>query len=87
MKLCIFCCVLPLLAVSTCEPNHSNQAPPNSGYHREQEQQRESLRKQMDDQQSRLSRWQFAAIVFGISCPLLLIIGAALGSKAKRDGS
>jgi hypothetical protein len=86
MKIISLFCMLPLLALTTCEPERPKPAPQDFGHHRELEQQRETLRKQMDDQQSRLSRWQIAAIVFGIGCPVLLMIGAALGSKAKRHG-
>lgn len=38
------------------------------------------------EQQQSISRWQIATGSLAIGCVVLLIIGAALGAKVRRDG-
>lgn len=48
----------------------------------------EESRGQMEtDLQETVSRWRTASFVFGGGCIVTLILGAALGSKARRDGT
>ena len=49
----------------------------------ERERQREISARQ--EAEARSSRWQFLTIVAGMAGVLLLVIGAAMGARARRD--
>ena len=72
-----------LLLLTQCEKQES--PPPENHRLQQVERQRDQLQEQLQDQQSRTGKWIALCLILGIGCPAALLLGAALGSKTKRD--
>ena len=72
-----------LLLLTQCEKQEP--VPPENHRLQQVERQRDQLQEQLQEQQSRTSRWVALSLILGIGCPAALLLGAALGSKTKHD--
>ena len=57
----------------------------NAGWFNDDNQQINKLEEQVQEQQHSTGDWQTIAFVLGTGCVVLLVVGAAIGSKARKD--
>ena len=77
------------LLLAGCRPEDSNHAAAQNAAAAKAEQraaqEREQAEARLHEQESRASHWQFAAMLAVIGAAFALLIGAAIGSRARHD--
>jgi hypothetical protein len=60
--------------------------PSNAGwFDKEERERRIQTEQQLDHQRQSTGHWQFAATILSVTCVILLVVGAAIGAKARKE--
>ena len=80
--------LIAALLLAGCGPENGNLAAQNAAAAKAEQraaQERERTEARLHEQESRAEHWQFAAMLAVIGAAFALLIGAAIGSRARHD--